>query len=321
MVVGVNTEQTSSSEPISPRRTVLAVPGSSDRFIAKSGTQPVDAIFLDLEDSVAPDAKAEARGRIVRALGDAGPDGWQAGVLTVRVNDWTTEWTHRDVIEVIGGAGEHVDAVVLPKVTSAAQVIALDLLLSQVERANGLVEGRIGIEAQIEDARGLVNVNEIAAASPRMRSLIYGPGDFMASLQMGSVTIGGQPEGYPYDAFHHVHLSILVAARAAGIAAIDGPYVKIADVDGFTASARSSAALGFDGKWVLHPGQVEAGNAAYTPSAENFERANRITEAYSRATSAEGGSVGAILVDDEMVDEATVKLAAAVVAKGRAAGM
>lgn len=300
---------------------MLAVPGSSDRFIAKSRTQPVDAIFLDLEDSVAPGAKAEARGRIVRALNDAGAKGWQAGVVTVRVNDWTTEWTHRDVLEVVGAAGEHLDAVVLPKVTSAAQVVALELLLSQVERENDLVEGRIGIEAQIEDARGLVNVNEIAAASPRMRSLIYGPGDFMASLQMGSVTIGGQPQGYPYDAFHHVYLSILVAARAAGVAAIDGPYVKIADVDGFAASARSSAALGFDGKWVLHPGQVEAGNAAYTPSTENFERAHRITEAYSRATSAEGGAVGAILVDDEMVDEATVKLAGAVVARGRAAGM
>lgn len=312
---------TSSPTPIAPRRTVLAVPGSSDRFIAKSRTQPVDALFLDLEDAVAPDAKAEARGRIVRALTDAGADGWKAGAVTVRVNDWTTAWTHQDVIEVVGGAGAHLDTLVLPKVTSADHVVALDLLLSQVERANDLPAGRIGIEAQIEDARGLVNVNDIATASPRMRSLVYGPGDFMASMQMGSVSVGGQPDGYAHDAFHHVLLSILVAARAAGIAAIDGPYVKISDVDGFIAAARSSAALGFDGKWVLHPAQVEAGNAAFSPAPEHFERALRITEAYQRATSAEGGAVGAIVVDEEMIDEASVKLAATVVGRGRAAGM
>lgn len=305
------------------RRTVLAVPGSSDRFIAKARSQPVDALFLDLEDAVAPDAKAAARTRIVRALNEPGtgePGGWRAPVVTVRVNDWTTPWTHLDVLEVVGGAGAHLDAIVLPKVASAEQVVALDLLLSQVERVNNLPEGRIGIEAQIEDARGLVNVNQIAAASPRMRSLVYGPGDFMASLQMGSLTIGGQPQGYRFDAFHHVYLSILVAARAAGIAAIDGPFTAIADVAGFTEAANSSAALGYDGKWVLHPGQVEAGNAAFSPTQENFDRARRITEAYARAVSAEGGGTGAILVDSEMVDEASVKLAAAIVRRGRAAG-
>lgn len=307
----------SSSRPTRVRRTVLAVPGSSDRFITKARTLVVDALFLDLEDAVAPAAKAAARDLIVAGLHD--PAGFTAPTVTVRVNDWTTPWTYVDVIETVSRAGERIDAIVLPKCTSAAQVQALDLLLTQVEHGAGLAVGRIGIEVQIEDALGLLHVAEIAQASPRLESLVFGPGDFMASLGMGGLNVGAQPEGYPADAFHHVLMSILVAARAHGLQAIDGPFVAIRDVEGFRASAEASAALGYDGKWVLHPGQVAAGNAAYTPRAADLERAGRIMDAYGEATSRAGGAVGAIVVDDEMVDEAGVKLAAALVARGQAA--
>lgn len=300
------------------RRTVLAVPGSSDRFIAKARDLGVDALFLDLEDAVAPPVKAESRQRIVNAL-NAGP--FAAPLVTVRVNGWETPWTYADVIEVVTGAGAHLDALVLPKTASAAQVQALDLLLTQVEHTAGLPVGRIQLEVQIEDAIGLLHVNEIAAASPRLASLVFGPGDFMASMGMASLNVGAQPVGYPADAFHHVLMSILVAARAHGLQAIDGPYVAIRDVEGFRRSAQLSAALGYDGKWVLHPAQVDAGNEIYSPSDADFERAQRIMAAYAHATDLAGGAVGAIVVDEEMVDEAGVKLAAAILARGRAAGM
>jgi citrate lyase subunit beta/citryl-CoA lyase len=302
-----------------PRRTILAVPGSSDRFIEKARTLGVDGLFLDLEDAVAPAVKVESRRRIVDAL--LAPSGFAAGLVTVRVNGWESPWTYGDVIEVVSGAGAMIDALVLPKTTSAAQVKALDLLLTQVEHNAGLEVGRIGLEVQIEDAVGLLHVAEIAGASPRLASLVFGPGDFMASLGMGGLNVGAQPDGYPADAFHHVLMSILVAARAHGLQAIDGPFVAIRDVEGFRRSAQLSAALGYDGKWVLHPAQVEAGNEVFSPKASDFERAQRIMGAYAHAIGQGHGSVGAIVVDDEMVDEAGVKLAAAILARGRAAGM
>lgn len=295
------------------------MPGSSDRFIAKARTLGVDALFLDLEDAVAPAVKAASRQRIVDALHD--PAGFAAPTVTVRVNDWTTPWTYADVIEVVTGAGARIDALVLPKCRAASEVKALDLLLTQVEHAAGLPVGRIDLEVQIEDAVGLVHVNEIAAASPRLASLVFGPGDFMASLGMASLSVGGQMAAYPGDHFHHALMSILVAARAHGLQAIDGPYVAIRDVDGFRRSASAAAALGYDGKWVLHPGQVEPGNEIFTPSADDYARAQRIMAAYAHATDVAGGAVGAIVVDDEMVDEAGVKLAAAILSRGRAAGL
>ncbi|WP_432559063.1 HpcH/HpaI aldolase/citrate lyase family protein [Granulicoccus sp. GXG6511] len=300
------------------RRTILAVPGSSERFLTKARGLAADAVFLDLEDAVAPAAKVEARRQVVAALAQD----WAAPLVTVRVNDWTTQWTYADVVDVVGGAGAHIDALVLPKVQSRDQIVALDLLLTQVERTHGLPVGRIGIEAQIEDAPGLLNVNKIAAASPRMRSLVFGPGDFMASIGMASTNVGEQPDGYDRgDAFHHVLFSILVAARAHGLAAVDGPYVAIRDLDGFRRSARAAAALGYDGKWVLHPDQIAAGNEIFTPRQTDFERALRMIDAYAAATAEAGGAVGAIVVDDEMVDEAGMKVAQRIVAKGRAAGL
>lgn len=296
-----------------PRRTVLAVPGSSERFIAKSRTVDADAIFLDLEDAVAPGAKAEARAQIVAALTD--PQGWKAPCVTVRVNDWSSRWTTGDLMEVVSAAGDRIDAVVVPKVTGPDHVRATDMVLTQIEKQAGWAPGRIGIEAQIEEAKGLCAVNEIAQSSSRLVSLVFGPGDFMASMGMGTLSVGSQPDGYPADAFHHVLFSILVAARANGLQAIDGPFVGIRDLDGFVASARKAAALGYDGKWVVHPDQIEAGNRIFTPGEEVIARARRILAEYERAVSSTGGFTGAIEVDREMVDEAGVKLAMSLLAK------
>lgn len=296
-----------------PRRTVLAVPGSSERFITKARTLDVDCLFLDLEDAVAPSAKADARDRIVAAL--RSDEGFRAPTVTVRVNDWGTAWTLVDLTTVVGGAGDRIDAVVLPKVSSAEQVSALDLVLTQIEQLAELPVGRIGVEVQIEDAKGLLHVAEIAAASPRLQSLVFGPGDYMASMGMGSLSVGGELPGYVGDHFHHALSSILVAARAHDLQAIDGPYVAIRDVDGFKASARRAAALGFDGKWVLHPDQAAAGNEVFTPPEADIVRARAIVDAYAEAATRAGGGVGAIVVDDEMVDEAGVRLARVTLAR------
>ncbi len=300
------------------RRTILAVPGSSDRFLAKSQTLDVDAVFLDLEDAVAPPVKVESRDRIVRALNEGT---WRAPLVTVRVNDWTTPWTAGDLITVVEGAGDKIDCIVLPKVTCAEHVVALDLLLTQVERSNGLPVGKIGFELQIEEAKGLINADAIAGASSRTQTLVYGPGDFMASMGMATLSVGSQPPGYPADAFHYPMMAVLVAARAHGLQAIDGPYVSIRDVDGFRESAGRAAALGYDGKWVLHPDQVVAGNEIFTPTQTDFDRAAKMIMAYEHATAEAGGAVGAIVVDDEMVDVAGLRVAQAIYAKGSAAGL
>jgi len=301
-----------------PRRTCLSVPGSSPKMIEKAKTLPADEVFLDLEDAVAPDAKAQARTQVAAAL--AGP-GWAGQLRGVRVNDWTTPWTHADVIDVVSAAGAHLDVIVLPKVTDASHVRALDLLLTQLELTYGLPAGRIGVDAQIEDAKGLSNIGEIAAA-PRVQALVLGPADLMASLNMRTLVVGEQPEGYDVgDAYHHVLMTILVAARAHGVAAIDGPYLKVRDIEAFRRVAGRSAALGYDGKWVLHPDQIAAGNEIFSPRQDEYDRAELLLEAYEWHTSKAGGARGAVMLDDEMIDEASRKMALVVAGKGRAAGM
>jgi len=277
-----------------------------------------DQVFLDLEDSVAPLAKATARANVISALttGD-----WGSRVRAVRVNDVTTPWAYRDVVEVVEGAGAHLDCLVLPKVQSAAHVQWLDLTLTQIEQALGLPVGGIGIEAQIEDAAGLVNVDDIAAASPRVETIIFGPADFMASINMKSLAVGALHPDYPADPYHYILMRILMAARMHDKQAIDGPYLQIRDLDGFRESARRSAALGFDGKWVLHPSQIEPANEVYTPSQADYDHAELILDAYAYYTSAQGGTRGAVMLGDEMIDEASRKLALVVAGKGRAAGM
>jgi citrate lyase subunit beta/citryl-CoA lyase len=300
-----------------PRRTCLAVPGSSPRFLAKARGLPADEVFLDLEDAVAPAAKPDARQAVVTALKQGG---WGDKIRAVRVNDARSPWAYRDVIEVAEGAGADLDVIVLPKVSEPAQVSWLDLLLGQIEQASGLEPGRIGIEAQIEDARGLAEVDAIATASGRLEALVFGPADFMASIGMRSLQVGAEPAGYTGgDAYHYARMRILVAARSRGLAAIDGPYLAIHDTDGLRRAAAGVAALGYDGKWVLHPGQVDIVNQVFTPDQDSYDRAELILDAYAEATTVR--QRGAVMLGDEMIDAASRKLALVTAAKGRAAGL
>jgi citrate lyase subunit beta/citryl-CoA lyase len=308
-----------SNKVLRPRRSSLAVPGSSVKMLDKARGLKSDQLFMDLEDAVAPLAKADARKNIVQALNEGG---YEDKIRAVRVNDWTTQWTYTDVIEIVEGAGANLDCIMLPKVQTADQIVALDLLLTQLERTNGLEVGRLGIEAQIENAMGLININAIAAASPRIESIIFGPADFMASINMKSLVVGEQPPGYDTgDAYHHILMSILMAARAYNKQAIDGPYLGIKDLEGFRRVAGRSAALGFDGKWALHPDQIALANEVFSPKQEDYDHAEMILDAYDWATSSAGGAKGAVMLGDEMIDEASRKMALVVSAKGRAAGM
>ncbi|MGH3357446.1 MAG: HpcH/HpaI aldolase/citrate lyase family protein [Nocardioidaceae bacterium] len=312
-------ESAESPRSLRSRRSCLAVPGSNPRFLEKAKGLETDQVFLDIEDAVAPLAKPDARKNIVAALNEGG---WGETVRVVRVNDWTTKWTYRDVIEVVEGAGANIDCIMLPKVQTAEQVVALDLLLNQIESEMGFEAGRIGIEAQIENALGLINVDAIATASPRVETIIFGPADFMASISMKSLVVGEQPPGYDVgDAYHHILMSILMAARAHDLQAIDGPYLQVRDTDAFRKVAGRSAALGFDGKWCLHPDQVAAANEVFSPRQEDYDHAENILDAYEWSTSEAGGKKGAAMLGDEMIDEASRKMALVISAKGRAAGM
>lgn len=298
------------------RRSCLSVPGSSEKMLAKAGTLPADMVFVDLEDGVAPAAKTDAtRARVVAALTR---DEWSAATRGVRVNAVSTRWCHRDIVTVVEGAGASLDCIVVPKVESASHVHFVDHLLAQLEDDLGLSR-RIGLELQIESARGLVAIEEIAAACTRTETLVFGPGDFAASLGAPHLSLGASDPDYPGDQWHYALIRIVTTARAFGLQAIDGPYAAIGDEEGFLASARRSRALGFDGKWVLHPGQIAPCNEVYAPTSEQYERAERILGAYAAAT--EGDVMGAVLFEGEMIDEASRKMAAVVAGRGRAAGM
>jgi citrate lyase subunit beta/citryl-CoA lyase len=286
-------------------------------MLGKGPTLPADMVFLDMEDSVAPLEKEGARGKVVDAIKN---QDWGEKVLCVRVNAWDTQWTYGDVIEVVGNAGERLDEIMLPKVQTPGQVEAMDLLLTQVEKNAGLPIGHIGIEAQIETAQGLINVNEICAASPRLETVILGPVDFSASMEMPSLAGGLQIPDYPGDYFHYVFMKILMAARANGLQAIDGPYVKVRDSDGFRDFCKRTQILGFDGKWALHPDQVTILNEVFSPTQEQFDRANAILDAYEEATTT-GDRKGAVMFGDEMIDEASRKVAIKLVSRGERAGL
>src|SRR5438309_9226903 len=300
-----------------PRRSCLSVPASCEKMLAKAPGIPADMVFLDLEDSVAPLEKESARAKAVDAIKN---QDWGERILCVRINSWDTEWTTYDVIEVVGNAGERLEEVMLPKVQSAAEVVALDLLLTQIEQNVGLPLRHVGIEAQIETARGLINVEEICAASPRLETIILGPVDMSASMEMPSLSGGLAIPEYPGDYFHYVFVKILMAGRANGLQVIDGPYVKGRDSEGFRDFCKRTQILGYDGKWALHPDQVTILNEVFSPSQEQFDRAWDILESYEKATT-EGDRRGAVMFGDEMIDEASRKVAVKLVAKGQRAGM
>ena len=298
-----------------PRRSCLSVPGSSPKMLAKAPSLPADEVFLDLEDSVAPGEKEGARGNVVHALNT---NEWGDKTVVVRINAIDTRWAYRDIIEVVEAAGENLDCIMIPKVQAPGEVEFVDHLLRMIEDTKGF-DHQIGIEAQIENGPGLTLIDDIAHASDRLETLIFGPGDMAAAMGMPSLTVGEMIDDYPGDYWHWIHMRILVAARTAGLQAIDGPYAKIRDLDGYREVARRTKILGYDGKWVLHPGQIDVANEIYAPTQAEFEHASDILDAYRQATDVD--MAGAVMFGDEMIDEASRKMAEVTSMRGRAAGM
>jgi citrate lyase subunit beta / citryl-CoA lyase len=283
-------------------------------MLSKAPSLPADMVFLDLEDSVAPRAKDDARRNIVQAL----RSDWGAKTVAVRINSIDTQWAADDLETVVGAVGLRIDAIMMPKVEHAHEVMFVDHMLRMIETAANL-DRQIAIEAQIETATGLVNVDEIARASSRLETLVFGPADMSASLGIPTVTAGLPVPGYPGDHWHYVLMKILVAARAAGLQAIDGPYLAIRDLDGLRDMATRARALGYDGKWAVHPGQLGVLNEVFSPTQEEYDKAEAILSAYARATETEAR--GAVMFGDEMIDEASRKMAQRIAERGRAAGM
>ena len=288
-------------QPTRLRRCILSVPGSSEKMLSKAATMEIDGVFLDLEDAVAPDAKASARGMIVDAL-RAGP--WTPGSVSVRINDVTTPHCHKDIITVVEGAGENIATLILTKAREAADVRFVHLLLDQLESGLG-IQNRIGIECLIEDVEGLQNVNAIAAASDRLEALILGMGDYSASQGMDVTNVGEDDSRYPTDLWHYPRYAITVACRVNGLDAIDGPIANFRDIDAIRTDCQRARVLGMDGKWAIHPNQVPISAKIFTPDSDRVALARRQRDAYAAALK-EG--LGAIEVDGEMVDAATIRL-------------
>ena len=259
-----------------------------------------DLVFLDLEDACAPSAKESARGTAVDAL--CGLD-WGRTLRAVRINGLDTPWCHDDVVEIVSGARDALDVIIVPKVRSARDVWWVDVLLTQLESKLGL-QRPIALEALIEEAEGLVNVVEISRASPRLAAIIFGAGDLSASLR-ARVDGNFQPAGdYPGDYWHHVRVQVLAAARSAGIDAIDAPYPGYADLDGYRRAASHASLLGYDGKWAIHPAQVPVANDVFTPTDDEIAEARAIIADYRHA---EAEGVGAIGRDGRLVDAALMR--------------
>ncbi len=285
-------------------------------MLAKAPGLGADMVFVDLEDSVAASEKVAARGLARAAIRDSD---WGDAVVSVRVNAWDSAHTLRDLVDVVALAGPRLDTVMLPKVQRPAEVIALDLVLAQIERESGLPAGHLGIEAQIETARGMLEVDAICAASPRLEAIILGPGDLAASMEMPVLSGGVQIPEYPGDHFNYVFTRILLAGRAAGVQVIDGPYFRIRDLAGLRDYTQRVRVLGYDGKWALHPDQIAVINELFSPTLEQYERARRMLDAYAQSTGSDGR--GAVLFDGEMIDEASRKMAAKFVSRGERAGL
>jgi citrate lyase subunit beta/citryl-CoA lyase len=284
------------------RRSELATPASSERMCEKSAGSGADLVFLDLEDACAPVAKEAARATAVAALTNLD---WGRTVRAVRINGLDTPWCHGDVIEVVTGARDQLDVLIVPKARSARDVWWVDVLLTQLEAALGLSK-RIGLEVLIEEAEGLANAAEIARASDRLEAIIFGAGDLSASMR-ARVDGNFDPLGdYPGDFWHFARVQVLTAARLAGIDAIDAPFPAYQDPDGYRRSALQASLLGFDGKWAIHPSQIPIANEVFAPTPAEVAEAREAIEVYRRS---EAEGVGAIGRDGKLVDAAHMRLA------------
>ncbi len=282
-------------------------------MMQKASKTSADEVFLDLEDAVAPLEKEPARPKIVAALRELD---WAGKVRVVRVNGIDTKYFYRDLIEVVEGASNFIDSIMVPKVERDEDVYLVDKLLTQLERNMG-TDHKIGIEAQIESAGGMARVEQIAFASDRLESLILGPGDYAASRGSAMLTIGVHDFPYPGHIWHYALNRMVDAAKAAGIQAIDGPYAKIQDLKGFEESSHMAKLIGCDGKWAVHPTQIEPCNRIFAPSKEELAKAQKLIDEFERATKVD--RKGVVSVDGEMVDAATIRMAQNVVQKARLA--
>jgi citrate lyase beta subunit len=292
---------------------MLFVPASRPGMIAKAAASAADAVCLDLEDSVAPDEKAAARAGVVAAL-RAHDFGGRRRI--VRVNALDTPFAYRDIIDIVEAAGDRVDLVMVPKVGSPRDLMFVDTLLTQVE-AHAAVARPIRIEAQIETAQGFLYVREIAGATPRLDALIFGPGDYAASMRMPSSGVGefdAHDEAYPGHRWHAVMHAIVAAARANGLRCMDGPYASYKDAAGLERACRIARAMGFDGKQCIHPVQLDAVNGAFSPTQTEVADAAALVEAYDAAVAA---GQGAASHAGRMIDAASLRLARTILEKGR----
>lgn len=306
-------------------RSELAVPGSQPNMFQKAAESDVDVIFLDLEDAVAPDEKAQARKNIIKALNEID---WGKKSMSVRINGLDTHYMYRDVVDVVEQAGERLDLIMIPKVGTAADVYAVDMMVTQIEDAKGYKK-RIGFEHIIETALGMQNVAAIAGASKRNESLHFGVADYAASTRARTTVIGGVNEHYSVltdpladgsrqvhwgDMWHHALATMVVAARANGLRPIDGPFGNFQDPDGYKAAAYRAAVLGCEGKWAIHPSQIALANEVMSPSAAEVERAEKILKAMAEA---EAAGKGAVSLDGRLIDYASIRQAEVLVEKAR----
>lgn len=296
------------------RRCQLSVPGSSEKMMTKASGLELDHVFLDLEDAVAPNAKASSRGLIVNALNNLE---WKPKTVCVRINDVETEYCHDDIIEVVTGAGEKLDTIMLTKAKSAHDVVFVHLLLDQLEKKLGL-KNRIGIECLIEEVEGMMNVEEIAACSDRLECLVFGMGDYSASQGMNLRSIGSDGGGYPPDLWHYPRYKLTIACRANGVDPVDGPYANFRNPDAFRIECERSNVLGMVGKWAIHPSQIEIAQEVFSPTQKAVDAARKQQKAYSDAI-AQG--LGAIDVDGVMVDAASVRILQNTIDKADMIGM
>jgi citrate lyase subunit beta / citryl-CoA lyase len=295
------------------RRVELAVPGSSEKMMAKAASSKADMVFLDLEDAVAPNAKVAARSKIVEAL--KGLD-WTGKTTCVRINDLGTQWAFEDIISVVEGAHQHLDLIMIPKVMRASDVLFVDTLLTQLEKKLK-TDRRIGLEVLIEEVEAMMNVEEIARSSSRLEAMIFGVGDYSASQGIELASIGG-PSGYPGDMWHYGRQKITIAARTYGIDAIDGPMGNFKDTAAYAEECRRARLIGMVGKWAIHPAQIEPALEVFTPSQAAVDAARAMTKAYREA---EAQGLGAVTYNGEMIDAATVRIVKNVIDKADLIGM
>lgn len=309
--------------PARLNRSELAVPGSNPTFLEKAAASTADVVFLDLEDAVAPDDKPQARKNIIEALNDLD---WSGKTVSIRINGLDTHYMYRDVVDIVEQAGHNLDLVMIPKVGTASDVYAIDMMLTQIEDAMG-IDKKIGIELIIETALGMANLFEIAASSPRLESLHFGVADYAASTKARTTVIGGPNQDYHVltdpdadgnrevhwgDMWHYPIAKMVVAARANGLRPIDGPFGDFSDPDGFKAQAMRAATLGCEGKWAIHPSQIDLANDLFSPSEAEVTKAKRILEAMEEAQR-EGR--GAVSLDGRLIDIASIRQAKVLVEK------